>query len=57
MPTRSVSNLGSSLGTAIAGSILVSVVATGSRSYAVAMVALAVAGPIGLGEQARAPGW
>ena len=47
--SRSVSNLGSSFGTAIAGTILVSVVATGTRSYAVAMVALAVFGLIGLG--------
>ena len=36
--SRSVSNLGSSFGTAIAGTILVSVVATGNRAYALAMV-------------------
>ena len=47
--SRSVSNLGSSFGTAIAGTILVSVVATGTRSYAVAMIVLAVFGLIGLG--------
>jgi MFS family permease len=46
--SRSVSNLGSSLGTAIAGTILVSAVATGNRSYLWAMIALAVAGAIGL---------
>jgi MFS family permease len=46
--SRSVSNLGSSLGTAIAGTILVSDLA-GDRSYALALVALAVAGFIGLG--------
>ena len=46
--SRSVSNLGSSLGTAIAGTILVSAVATGNKSYLWAMVALAVAGAIGL---------
>ena len=46
--SRSISNLGSSLGTAIAGTILVSVVATGSRSYALAMIALMVAGLMGL---------
>src|SRR5262249_40650912 len=46
--SRSISNLGSSLGTAIAGTILVSAVATGSRSYLWAMVSLAVAGGIGL---------
>ncbi len=32
--SRSISNLGSSFGTAIAGTILVSVVATGNRAYA-----------------------
>jgi MFS family permease len=46
--SRSISNLGSSLGTAIAGTILVSAVATGSRSYLWAMISLAVAGGIGL---------
>jgi MFS family permease len=46
--SRSVSNLGSSLGAAIAGTILVSVVATGNRAYAVAMGVLAVIGLIGL---------
>jgi MFS family permease len=46
--SRSISNLGSSLGTAIAGTILVSAVATGNRSYLWAMIALAVAGSIGL---------
>jgi MFS family permease len=46
--SRSVSNLGSTFGTAIAGTILVSVVATGTRSYAVAMIALVVFGLIGL---------
>jgi len=46
--SRSISNLGSSLGTAIAGTILVSAVATGNRSYVWAMIALAVAGAIGL---------
>lgn len=47
--SRSVSNLGSSLGAAIAGTILVSVVASGNRAYAVAMGVLAVIGLIGLG--------
>ena len=46
--SRSVSNLGSSLGTAIAGTILVSDLAAGTRSYALAMVSLAVIGLIGL---------
>ena len=44
-----MSNLGSSLGTAIAGTILVAgITATPERSYALAMAALAVAGVIGL---------
>ena len=47
--SRSVSNLGSSFGTAIAGTILVSSLATGNRSYALAMAALMVVGFIGLG--------
>jgi MFS family permease len=44
--SRSVSNLGSSFGTAIAGTILVSGLTTGA--YALAMVALAVVAVIGL---------
>jgi MFS family permease len=47
--SRSVSNLGSTFGTAIAGTILVSVVATGTRSYAIAMIVVAAVGLIGLG--------
>jgi MFS family permease len=47
--SRSVSNLGSSLGTAIAGTILLSAATEGNHSYALAMVALAIAGVIGLG--------
>jgi hypothetical protein len=46
--SRSVSNLGSSLGTAIAGTILVSDLASGNRSYGLAMASLAVIGLIGL---------
>src|SRR4029077_2030459 len=46
--SRSVSNLGSSLGTAIVGTILVSELAEGNHSYALAMVALAVIALIGL---------
>jgi MFS family permease len=46
--SRSVSNLGSSLGTAIAGTILVSGLASADRSYALAMITLAVVGLIGL---------
>jgi MFS family permease len=46
--SRAISNLGSSFGTAIAGTILVSVVATGNSAYAWAIAALAVIGLIGL---------
>ena len=47
--SRSVSNLGSTFGTAIAGTILVSVVETDTRSYGIAMIVLAGFGLIGLG--------
>jgi MFS family permease len=53
--SRSVSNLGSTFGTAIAGTILVSVVALGTKSYAVAMIVLAVFGFIGLVAALRLP--
>ena len=53
--SRSVSNLGSSFGTAIAGTILVSVVATGSKSYGIAMLSLALFGLIGLGAALLLP--
>jgi hypothetical protein len=44
-----VSNLGSCLGTAIAGTILVAgITSTPERSYGLAMIALAVVGLIGL---------
>ena len=46
--SRSISNLGSTFGTAVAGTILVSDLASGNRSYSLAMVFLAVAGAIGL---------
>jgi MFS family permease len=47
--SRSVSNLGSSLGTAIAGTILVAgITATPGRAYALSMTALAAIGLIGL---------
>jgi Na+/melibiose symporter-like transporter len=47
--SRSVSNLGSSLGTAIAGTILVAgITATPGRAYGIAMIVLAVVGLIGL---------
>lgn len=54
--SRSVSNLGSSLGTAIAGTIIVAGIAkTPERSYALAMVVLAVIGVGGLFAAARLP--
>jgi MFS family permease len=53
--SRAVSNLGSTFGTAIAGTILVSVVATGTRSYAVALIVLAGFGLIGLVAALRLP--
>ncbi len=46
--SRSISNLGSSLGTAIAGTILVSAFAQSHHSYALAMVTLALIGLLGL---------
>ncbi|WNM29070.1 MFS transporter [Streptomyces sp. Li-HN-5-11] len=51
--SRSVSNLGSSFGTAIAGTILVSGLTKGA--YAAAMIALAVIGLGGLAAAARLP--
>jgi MFS family permease len=53
--SRAVSNLGSSFGTAIAGTILVSLVALGTRSYAAALIALVVFGLIGLGAALALP--
>ena len=46
--SRSVSNLGSSFGTAIAGTILVSDLASGNDSYVMAMVVLAAFALVGL---------
>jgi MFS family permease len=53
--SRAVSNLGSSFGTAIAGTILVSVVALGTRSYAVALIVLVGIGLLGLVAALRLP--
>jgi MFS family permease len=53
--SRSVSNLGSSFGTAIAGTILVSDLASGNGTYVVAMVVLAVFALIGLAAALRLP--
>jgi MFS family permease len=46
--SRSVSNLGSTFGTAIAGTVLVATISAGHRSYGYAMIVLGVAGVIGL---------
>ncbi len=46
--SRSVSNLGSSFGTAIAGTILVSNLASGNTTYVIAMIVLAVLALVGL---------
>jgi MFS family permease len=53
--SRSISNLGSSFGTAIAGTILLSDLASGNRSYSLAMAVLAVIGLIGLGAAVLLP--
>jgi MFS family permease len=53
--SRSVSNLGSSFGTAIAGTILVAAVSRGNGAYAWAMFSLAVFGLIGLGAALLLP--
>jgi MFS family permease len=53
--SRSVSNLGSSFGTAIAGTILVSDLASGNRSYVLALISLAVIGLAGLAAAVLLP--
>ena len=53
--SRSISNLGSSLGTAVAGTILVAGLADPKRSYGIAMVALGVIGLIGLAATVLLP--
>ncbi|WP_026003164.1 MFS transporter, partial [Rhodococcus sp. R1101] len=53
--SRCVSNLGSSLGTAVAGTVLVVGLATPDRSYALAMIVLAVIGLVGLAASAFLP--
>jgi predicted MFS family arabinose efflux permease len=54
--SRSVSNLGSSFGTAIAGTILVSDLASGNDTYVVAMIVLAALALIGLVAALLLPG-
>lgn len=54
--SRSISNLGSSLGTAIAGTILVAgLTATPGRSYGLAMAVIAIIGLVGLGAAVLLP--
>jgi MFS family permease len=53
--SRSVSNLGSSFGTAIAGTILVSNLASGNGTYVAAMIVLAVVALAGLAIATRLP--
>jgi hypothetical protein len=53
--SRSISNLGSSFGTAIAGTILVSDLASGNTSYVVAMVVLGVFALVGLAAAVMLP--
>jgi len=53
--SRSISNLGSSFGTAIAGTILVSDLASGNTTYVIAMSVLAVLALVGLAAAAMLP--
>jgi MFS family permease len=53
--SRSVSNLGSSFGTAIAGTILVSDLGSGNTTYIIAMIVLAAFALIGLAAAAGLP--
>jgi MFS family permease len=54
--SRSVSNLGSSFGTAIAGTILVSDLASGNGTYVIAMIVLAGLAMVGLFATMLLPG-
>jgi MFS family permease len=53
--SRSVSNLGSTFGTAIAGTILVSDLASGNHTYVLAMIVLAALALVGLVAAVRLP--
>ena len=53
--SRSISNLGSSFGTAIAGTILVSNLVSGNGTYVAAMIVLAAAAVAGFGIALRLP--
>jgi sugar phosphate permease len=54
--SRSISNLGSSFGTAIAGTILVSDLASGNTTYVIAMVVLGAFALVGLAAALMLPG-
>src|SRR5437588_3617712 len=54
-PSRSISNLGSSFGTAIAGTILVSNLISGNGTYVAAMIVLAIAALVGFAIAIRLP--
>jgi hypothetical protein len=53
--SRSVSNLGSSFGTAIAGTILISDLTSGNGTYVAAMIVLATVALAGLAVSTRLP--
>jgi MFS family permease len=53
--SRSISNLGSSFGTAIAGTILVSDLASGNTTYVIAMIVLAIFALVGLAAATLLP--
>jgi MFS family permease len=53
--SRSVSNLGSSIGTAIAGTILVAGLGDANRAYGIAMIVLAFIALLGLGAAVMLP--
>src|SRR5207247_10501479 len=53
--SRSVSNLGSSLGTALAGSLLVSSLAEGNKPFLIALAFISSIGLVGLGAAVLLP--
>jgi predicted MFS family arabinose efflux permease len=53
--SRCISNLGSTFGTAVAGTILVAGLTDPTKSYALAMIVLAALGLVGLAATARLP--
>ena len=53
--SRSVSNLGSSFGTAIGGTVLALAVNAGNKSYALALIVLGIIGLLGLGAAVFLP--